>query len=95
MPKLQQADAFNLKDDDIIFDVDKIELLLNKLPNKYSAGPDGIPITLLKKIFELILFTTLFQKSFNNSDLPDDWKGANVVPASINQYLKAKAINTM
>ena len=28
------------------------------------------------------MFTTflIFQKSFNNSDLPDDWKRANVVP---------------
>ena len=29
--------------DDIIFDVVTIGQLLNKLPNKFSAGPDGIP----------------------------------------------------
>ena len=38
LPELQQAGAFNLIDDDIIFNIDKIKLLLNKLPNKFSAG---------------------------------------------------------
>ena len=40
LPELQQAGAPNLIADDIIFDVDKIKLLHNKLPNKYSAGPE-------------------------------------------------------
>ena len=63
MPELQQAGAINLIDDDIIFDVDKIKLLLNKLPYKYAARLDGIPTTLLKKTFELIVFTTFFNIS--------------------------------
>ena len=79
---LQHADALNLIADDIIFDVDKIKLLNKKLLNKYSAGPDGIPTILLKKLFNSLCLplSLLFQKSFNNSDLPDDWKQANVVP---------------
>ena len=82
MPELQQAGAYNLIPDDIIFDVDKIKLLLNKLPNKYSAGPDGIPTILLKKNSNLLCLplSLIFQKSFDNSDLLDDWKRANVVP---------------
>ena len=51
LPESQQASAFNSIADDILFDVDKIKLLLNKLPNKYLAGPDGIPTILLKKNF--------------------------------------------
>ena len=81
LPALQHADALNLIAD-IIFDVDKIKLLPNKLPSKYSAGPDGIPTILLKKLSSSLCLplSLLFQKSFNNSDLPDDWKQANVVP---------------
>ena len=41
LPELQKAGAFNLIADDVIFNVDKIKLLLNKLPNKYSTEPDG------------------------------------------------------
>ena len=37
LPELQQAGAFNLIDD-IIFNVDKIKLLLNKLSNKFQLG---------------------------------------------------------
>ena len=82
LPELQQAGAFNLIDDDIIFNVDKIILLLNKLPNKFSAGPDAIPTILLKKLSNSLCLSLslIFQKSFNNSDMPDDWKQANVVP---------------
>ena len=83
LPELQQAGAFNLIDDDIIFDVDKIKLLLNKLPNKYSAGPDGgIRTILLKKLSNSLCLplSLIFQNSFNNSDQRDDWKRANVVP---------------
>ena len=72
----------NLIADDIIFDVNKIKLLFNKLPNKYSAGPDEIPTILSKKLSNslCLLLSLIFQKSFNNSALPDDWKRANVVP---------------
>ena len=72
--ELQQAGAFNLIEDDIIFDVDKIKLLLNKLPNKYSARPDGISTILLKKLSNSLCLplSLIFQKSFNNSDLPDN-----------------------
>ena len=82
MPGFQQAGAFNLIHDDIIFDVDKIKLLFNKLPNKYSAWTDGILTILLKKLLNSLClpFSLIFQKSFNNSDLPDDWKRASVVP---------------
>ena len=80
LPELQQAGAFNLIDDDIIFKVNKIKLLLYKLPNKFSAVPDGIPNILLKKLsYSLCLpLSLIFQKSFNNPDMPDDWKQANV-----------------
>ena len=41
--------------DDIIFDVATIEQYLNKLPNKFSAGPDGIPTILFtKKLLNLV-----------------------------------------
>ena len=81
-PELQQAGALNLIADDFIFEVDKIKLLLKKLPDKYSAGPDEIPNILLKKLSNLLCLSLslIFQKFFNNSELPEDWKRVNVVP---------------
>ena len=63
LPELQQAGAFNLIDDDIIFNVDKIKLLLNKLPNKFSVGPDGIPTILLKKLSNSLCLPLFFNIS--------------------------------
>ena len=62
--------------DDIVFTSDSIEQTLNKLPNKYSAGPDGIPTILLKKLSPKISLplTILFQSSLNQGIIPTDWK---------------------
>ena len=105
LPQLQQDGAFNLIADDIIFDVDKIKLLLNKLPNKYSAGPDGILNILLKKLSNSLCLplSIIFQKSFNNSDLPDNWKQVDVIPVfkgkdnkyDVNNYKSINLTNTI
>ena len=75
--------------DDIIFISDSFEQTLNKLPNKYSAGPDGIPTILLKKLSPKISLplTILFQSSLYQGIIPADWKQATVVP-----FLKVKGI---
>ena len=63
LPELQQTGAFYLIVDDIIFNVDKIKLFLNKLPNKYSAGPDEIPTILLKKFSNSLRLPLFFNIS--------------------------------
>ena len=57
-----------------------IEQKLNKLPNKYSAGPDDIPTILLKKLSPKISLplTILFQSSLNQEIIPTDWKQVTV-----------------
>ena len=57
-----------------------IEQKLNKLPNIYSAGPDGIPTILLKKLSPKISLplTILFQSSLNQEIIPTDWKQVTV-----------------
>ena len=47
-----------------------------------SAGPDGWPIQLIKSVGKLIsapLFI-IFNKSFVDGVLPQDWKSAHVTP---------------
>ena len=85
--------------------MEKIKLLFNKLPNKHSAGPDKISTNLLKKILNSLCLplSLIFQKSFNNSDLPDDWKRANLVPVfkgkdnkyDVNNYRPIKLSSTI
>ena len=47
-----------------------------------SAGPDGWPIQLIKSVGELISvpLSIIFNKSFVDSILPQDWKSAHVTP---------------
>jgi len=47
-----------------------------------SPGPDNIHPHLLKHCADLLAFplTYIFQKSFQDSCLPDDWRTATVIP---------------
>jgi len=55
---------------------------LIELPNKLSAGPDGIPTAMLKNLAVHLAqpLSTLFNVSFFSGDLPSDWRRANVTP---------------
>ena len=50
-------------------------------PNK-SEGPDGIHARILKECKKEISIplSIIFAKSIHETDLPDDWKNANIVP---------------
>ena len=69
-------------EDDIIFSCDDIKSLLHKLPNKSSSGPYGISNILLKKLSEELCkpLSILFQISFNQKVIPDEWRMADVIP---------------
>ena len=69
--------------DNIIFDSNTINQLINKLPNKGTNGPDGISNFLLKKLSNSICIplAIIFQNSFdNNKSIPTQWKLADIVP---------------
>ena len=68
--------------DNIIFDSNTINQLINKLPNKCSNGPDGISNFLLKKLSNSICIplAIIFQNSFDNKSIPTQWKLAEIVP---------------
>jgi hypothetical protein len=68
--------------DHIAIDVFDIKKCLDNLPNKYSFGPDGVPLVFLKKLSNTLSvpLALFFQKSIETSKIPDLWKHANVVP---------------
>ena len=68
--------------DNIIFDSNTTNQLIDKLPNKCSNGPDGISIFLLKKLSNSICIplAIIFQNSFDNKSISTQWKLADIVP---------------
>ena len=56
--------------------------LLCQLKNQKASGPDGIPPTLLKTAASEIapVLTKIFQASYDQSTLPNDWRFASVTP---------------
>ena len=80
MPHINKL--FEDMEDDIIFSCDDIKSLLHKLPNKSSSRPDGISNILLKNLSEELCkpLSILFQLSFNQKMIPDEWRMADVIP---------------
>ena len=66
-----------------------IEKLLRKLKPHKAAGPDEISARFLKEMAQDIapILQTIFQLSYNSSEIPEDWRHANVVPV----YKKGQA----
>ena len=60
---------------------DVIEELMTLNPNK-SAGPDGIPTTVLRKCAKQLALPLqiIFQKTLSTCKLPQDWKLARITP---------------
>ena len=67
--------------DNIIFSCNEIRSQLHKLPNKNSA-PDGIPDILFQNLSEELCrpLSILFQLSFNQKEIPEEWKIADIIP---------------
>ena len=70
------------RDDDVEFGISAVEIKLKKLSDDKSPGPDGIHPLLLKECATEVAepLALIFQKSFETSSLPDDWRTANIVP---------------
>ena len=67
---------------DFHFDPDQISNILKDIDTNKSPGTDGITGTVLKKCSSSLSYplSILFNISFASSQLPQDWKVANVVP---------------
>jgi len=68
--------------DSIDFSPDIIFNKVTNLPSGKSPGPDGWPIQLIKLVGEFIAvpLSIIFNKSFNCSIFPQDWRSAHVTP---------------
>ena len=82
--------------DNIIFDSNTINQLINKLPNKCSNGPDGISNFLLKKLSNSICIplAIIFQNSFDNKSIPSQRKLADIVPISSKERVANMILTT-
>ena len=60
-----------------------IENLLNKLNSTKAAGPDQIPLHLLKMSSSIIspVLRAIYQQSLDSGKLPTEWKHALVTPS--------------
>ncbi len=89
----------------VTFDPHSVCQILKKLPDKACKTPDNLPAVFLKRIAKLHkigesfdrcicnVMCRIFTASMNLSDVPDDWRLANVIPlfkkgrsSSVNNY---------
>jgi len=66
----------------VSFSTDIVYNKLVNLPNKLSCGPDEIPAFLYKNLCVPLTepMSKIFKASFDQSQIPNDWRYANVVP---------------
>ena len=66
----------------IDFNLSKVEAFLSAIDSNKAMGPDGIHGKMLKCCSKSLArpLSLLFQISYYNCELPNDWKSANVVP---------------
>ena len=59
-----------------------VRKLLQKINPRKACGPDMIPAMILKDLADEIapLLASIFQRSFDCGEVPDDWRSANITP---------------
>ena len=67
---------------DIVFHTTGIHKLLQNLNANKASGPDQIPTRVLRETATETapILQQIFQKSYNTSTCPDDWRDANISP---------------
>ena len=70
------------KIDNIVFNENDVERIIDSLNEQSAMGPDGIPPRVLKELKHEIKkpLTMLFKTSMETGLIPDDWRKAEVVP---------------
>ena len=78
----QTLDVVNIRVEDIAVSCKGVVKLLKNLKLHKAAGPDDIPLMLLKEAADKIApsSTLLFQASLNQGNNPSTWRKALVVP---------------
>ena len=59
-----------------------VRRLLKNLKAHKAPGPDGMTPRVMKELREPVacILTTIFVKSYESGEIPDDWKNANITP---------------
>ena len=89
LPTINEADVEPLED--IYFDEGKIKKKIEKLKDGSAPGPDGISVIFLKKTVNITskILKIIFEKSFQTSSVPKDWKSANITAIFKNKGKKS------
>ena len=68
--------------DDLTITTDGVRKLLENLNQNKSMGPDLIHPRVLKQLARVVapILTVIFNKSLHSTEVPEDWKKANVAP---------------
>ena len=76
---VQEVDGWN-----VIINEDTVMSKLMGLKEDKSPGPDNIHSALLRNCARTVAIplTIIYQKSFSEGILPDDWKTATIIPIS-------------
>jgi len=80
-PKTQDHNG-SQTETEIHFDYDLVRKKLLHLQEDKSPGPDGIHPLVLKRCTEVLAtpLSIIFQKSYTDGKIPNDWKLANISP---------------
>ena len=68
--------------ENLVITEDEVGKELRNINTSKAPGPDELPSHVLKTCAQSLTapITTLFNKSFQQGEIPTDWKKANVVP---------------
>ena len=81
-PDILSEDSHFEEMPDVLFTPNGVEKMLENLKPHKASGPDGITPQILKSLAKTIAPTLciIFNKSYDTSEIPDDWREAYVVP---------------
>ena len=90
LPTISEANVEPLEN--IYFDQSKIKKKIEKLKDGSAPGPDGISVIFLKKTINVTskVLRIIFEKSFQTSSVPKDWKSANITAIFKNKGKKSE-----
>ena len=90
LPTISEANVEPLEN--IYFDQSKIKKKIEKLKDGSAPGPDGISVIFLKKTINVTskVLKIIFEKSFQTSSVPKDWKSANITAIFKNKGKKSE-----
>jgi len=80
---------------DVSFTSEIVSNVIKHLPNKTSAGLDGLPAIFFKKCYASVVepLRLLFETSFETSFVPQAWRDAVVIPVYKNKGNKSEVAN--